>query len=79
MKFLSQIIFLDEKKNSKNNLGERNLLQILETPKNFMISFFHLLKLRGKNSFPKFSFFFPHPFFQKVIIFFKKESFFSTN
>ena len=55
-----QNIFLEEKKKKirENNLREKNLSQILENPKNFMISFFIPLKLRGKNSSPNFHFLF---------------------
>ena len=42
-----QIIFLEKKKKSERNIFQEFLLQILENPKNFMISFFHPLNLSG--------------------------------
>ena len=38
-----QIIFLEKKKKSERNIFQEFLLQILENPKNFMISFLFLL------------------------------------
>ena len=47
MKSLKYIFFQKKKKNLKNNLERIFHLQILENPKNFMISFFHPLNLSG--------------------------------
>ena len=73
---LSQKYFpREKKKNLRENIFQKFLLQILENPKNFMISFSFPLSLDGKKSSTKFSFsFFPQSvsFFPRVFRFFQK-------
>ena len=75
MKF-ARIYFLEKKKKFWKNLGrERESIQILENPKNFMISFFHPLSLDRKKSSTKFSF----SFSPECFVFSQKNHFFSPN
>ena len=59
---------------SRENIFQEISSQILENPKNFMISFFHPLSFNGKNLWPNFHFrFFPRMFsFSQSVSFFPK-------